>query len=212
MKPTTREPLQRRLSQQEGWTLIELLVSMVMGMVLVLASFPIIDGAANTEGRIQAAALSIGDARAFSDTILRDLRPATSVSPSSSSPSIVVSSLRVNTFVRRTDCVSGTPSPAGDPPTECAVTYTCTGPAGNVSCTRRESSCTAPFAAGAAETVIRGLSSANIFDIQNPAGLDNSNFVGINLAIPNPDGSGRDLIKLKDGTALRNLGLGKDCA
>jgi type II secretory pathway pseudopilin PulG len=194
---------------QRGFTLIEMVIGMVMAITLLLASFPIIDGASNTEGRIQRSALSIGDARNFSDTVLRDVRPTTRiVSPIFAS---TTSTLVVDTYVRRTDCVSGVLSAPGADPTECRVTYTCAGPAGNVSCTRRESNCRTPFAGGATVTEVTGLQSPNIFDVQRVANLDVVDFVGLDLTIPDPKNPGTNLIRLQDGTAARNLGLTGAC-
>jgi hypothetical protein len=181
----------------------------VMMLILLLASFPLVEGASNTEGRIQTAALGIGDARNFTDMVLRDVRPATRiVSPIFAS---TTATLVVDTYVRRTDCVSGVLSAPGAAPKECRVTYTCSGAAGNVSCTRRESDCKAPFAGGAAVTEVRGLESPNVFDVQRVANLDVVDFVGVDMTFPDPKRSGANVIRLQDGTALRNLGLTEAC-
>jgi type II secretory pathway pseudopilin PulG len=193
------------LSGEGGWTMVEMLVGMVMLLVLLLASFPLVEGASNTEGRIQTAATSIGNARNFTDTVLRDVRPATSViSPAFGG---TTSRLIINTYVRRTDCTSGVLSAPGADPVECRVIYDCSGPAANVSCTRQEANCKAPFAAAPAVTEVRGLQDPNVFDVQRRANLDVPDFISVDLSIPDPKSNSTNLIRLQDGSALRNLGL-----
>jgi type II secretory pathway pseudopilin PulG len=184
------------LLQERGWTLIELLIGSGMMLAIVFAAFPIIDGAANTEGRIQTAALSIGDARNFSDQILRDLRPATGVVGVPSSPG---AALTVDTYVRHS-CGTATPSAEDDPPTECRVIYSCSGG----TCTRQERDIPPGTTVGPPVTMITGLSNDDIFSPIRPN--DVWDFVGITLVLPNQQGVGGDAITLQDGTALRNVG------
>jgi type II secretory pathway pseudopilin PulG len=175
---------------ERGWTLIELLIAVSMMLGLFFAALPIIDGAANTEGRIQTAAFSIGDARVFSDQVLRDLRPTTAVPGNPSTPA---PALTVDTFVRHS-CGSGTPSAEDDPPTPCRVTYSCSGG----TCTRQEQG-------GPVLTMITGLSDDVVFSPETNT-YDQTVFVGITIELPSQDGPSEDAITLQDGTALRNVG------
>jgi type II secretory pathway pseudopilin PulG len=184
-----------RLLAQQGWTLVELLVGMVMLIAVFMAALPIIESASNTEGRIQTAAFSIADARNFSDRMLRDLRSTKDVLPGSNA-----SSITVDTFVGH-NCATGTASTTSTP---CRVTYSCTGASPDVSCQRSEYDVKSGLN-GPTETAIRGLMSSNIFAFGGA--LDNASFVSIDLKLPGqPDASGgvTDAIDLQDGTALRN--------
>jgi type II secretory pathway pseudopilin PulG len=190
----SRSRIHRRLPEERGWTLIELLVGIIVTLGVLLAAFPIIDGASNTEGRVQQAALSVGDARVFSDQILRDLRPAYFVEPFYSS-----TRLAVDTYIRTTACGSGIPSPSDQAPIKCRVTYSCSVD----SCTRQE---TNPDGSGGGpiDTAVSGLSNDQVFSYV--AAGDTPEFVGITLVLPNQQNVGGDAITLEDGTALRNVG------
>jgi type II secretory pathway pseudopilin PulG len=185
-----RQVVRERLPQDRGWTLIELLISISMMLTLFFAALPIIDGAANTEGRIQTAAFSIGDARVFSDQVLRDLRPATGVVGNPSTPR---PALTVDTFVRHS-CGSGNPSAEDDPPTPCRVAYSCSGG----TCTRQEEG-------GPTVTMITGLSNDIVFSPEANT-YDQTVFVGITIELPSQQDPSEDAITLQDGTALRNVG------
>src|SRR2546421_3854553 len=97
----TQAPTPRHITRECGFTLIELLIGITITLAVILVALPIIDGAANTEGRVQQAALSVGDARAFSEKVLRDLRSADSFTPTSSS------TITMHTYVRDNPCGSG---------------------------------------------------------------------------------------------------------
>ena len=97
------------LTEEGGWTLIELLVGMAIMLAIVFAALPIVEGATNTEGRIQTSATSIGEARTFSDQVLQDLRAASQVKFDSGSREIVT------TWVRHSTCGDPTPIPRARP-------------------------------------------------------------------------------------------------
>jgi type II secretory pathway pseudopilin PulG len=189
MNPKSRIERQRRLTEG-GWTLIELLVGMAIMLVIVFAALPILEGATNTENRIQTSATSIGEARTFSDQVLQDLRPASKVLFDSGSQE------KVTTWVRHNTCGDPTPIPEGQAPIQCDVTYVCSGTAPDVSCTRQEEG-------GPVVTMITGLSDANIFSSRTPG--DQPVFIRIKVEIPNPQDSAQNEITLRDGTALRNV-------
>lgn len=178
------------LTEEGGWTLIELLVGMAIMLVVVFAALPIVEGATNTEGRIQTSATSIGEARTFSDQVLLDLRSASQVKFDSGSREIVT------TWVRHNTCGDPTPIPPSQHPIQCDVTYNCLGATPNVFCTRQEEG-------GPVVTEISGLGDPNIFSSRTPG--DQPNFIRINIEIPNPQDSAQNEITLRDGTALRNV-------
>lgn len=182
----TSEKIHGQLRQERGLTLIELLIGAAMLIAILIAALPVIDGAFTTEGGVEKAALSVGDARVFSERAGRDLRLTDQVYSASST------SLTVDTYVRRTACGSGVPSAETAPAIRCRVNYTCSGG----SCTRQEG--------GAAPvTLVTGLSDDNVFSY-SPNDSDPS-FVGIKVVLPNQSNIGGDAITLQDGTALRNV-------
>jgi type II secretory pathway pseudopilin PulG len=197
MRSQTQTPshTHRRLREEGGWTLVELLVGLVLMMAVTFAALPIVEGASNTEGRIQTAAESIGKARTFADLVLRDLRAASDAS------GYTPSQITVDTWVRHVQCGDATdPGPTASP-RQCQVTYRCSGTSPNVSCTRQEQG-------GPVVTEITGLDDSNIFSYYVPG--DQPLFVGIELKLPNPQnsdsGNANGAIELHDGTALRNIG------
>ncbi len=197
-KLKTRTRILRHLLQERGWTLIELLVGITVTLGVMLAAFPIIDGAANTSGRVQQAAQSVGDARVFSDQVLRDLRPSYQIGGNSST------GFTVYTYVRHA-CGTGNPSAE----TPCRVTYSCaettpsTTPA-TYECARQESNLNGS-GAGPSVTMVTGLSSDAAFNYPATT-CDFVCYVGIRLVLPNDQSTGGDAITLHDGTALRNVG------
>jgi type II secretory pathway pseudopilin PulG len=178
------------LTEQGGWTLMEVLVGMAIMLVVVFAALPILEGATNTQGRIQTSANSIADARAFSDQVLADLRPADRVLFGGSNQ------VQVQTYVRHNTCGDPTPSPPDAVPIQCDVTYTCSGASPDVSCTRQEEG-------GPIVTEITGLADDAVFSFRQPG--DVPVYARISLDIPNPKDSAQNEITLRDGTALRNV-------
>jgi type II secretory pathway pseudopilin PulG len=203
----TPAKIRRKLGQEPGLTLIELLVGAALTVAIALAALPVIDGANKTEGRIETAALSVGDARVFTERVGRDLRLTDYVDWATPT------GLQVETYVRHTACGSDTPSAASAPPIRCSVTYSCSGSNGAGTCTRQEGLAT-PV------TAVTGLNSSNVFSYPCPPNPVNANtglcpinapsdpnFVRITVALANASNAGdRDAITLQDGTALRNVG------
>jgi type II secretory pathway pseudopilin PulG len=196
--------IRSQLRQEGGFTLVEMLVGMVLTLAVFMLALPVIDGAFKTEGRVATAALSVGDARVFSERVGRDLRLTDWVY------SADLSSLSVRTYVRRTSCGSGIPSAEDVPAIQCRVDYVCFGGSGAFTCTRQEGS-------AAPVTLVTGLSDGNVFSYPcppnpfsggtcpaTPDDPNSVNYVGINAVLPNQSDIGGDAITLQDGTALRN--------
>ena len=199
----TQAPIPRQLTRESGMSLIELLVGIVVTLGVLLAAFPIIDGAASTEGRVQQSAQSVGDARVFSDQVLRDLRPTYQIGAYPPSTGFTVF-----TYVRHA-CGTGTPSAENVPATPCRVTYSCAETTPNTTpatyeCTRQESNLDGS-GAGPPVTMVTGLSSDAVFSYPATT-CDFVCYVGIKLVLPNDQSTGGDAITLHDGTALRNVG------
>jgi type II secretory pathway pseudopilin PulG len=194
--PKTDSPL----CQESGFTLIEMLVGMLLTVAIFMLALPVIDGAFKTEGRVETAALGVGDARVFSERVGRDLRLTDKVYTAGQN------SLSVETYVHRTACGSGVPSAETEAAIKCTVVYACSGD----SCTRQEGS-------AAPVTLVTGLSDENVFAYPCPPNPivnstcpttpnpDDVSYVGINAVLPNQSDIGGDAITLQDGTALRNV-------
>jgi type II secretory pathway pseudopilin PulG len=198
----TQTPTPRRLTRESGMTLIEMLVGITVTLGVLMAAFPIIDGAASTEGRVQQSAQSVGDARVFSDQVLRDLRPTYQIGGYSST------GFTVYTYVRHA-CGTGTPSAETAPATACRVVYSCAETTPNTTpatyeCARQESNLNGS-GAGPSVTMATGLSSDSVFSYPATT-CDFVCYVGIKLVLPNDQSTGGDAITLHDGTALRNVG------
>ncbi len=145
------------MRSERGFTLIELLIGATMTVAIVLAALPIIDGAANTQGRVQAAGLGIGSARAFSELVLADVRSAYETVPPVS-PNTDQNSITVKTFVHNTSCGSRALAAETAPMIQCRVSYVCSGGA----CTRQERN---PNGSGSGTpvTMITGIGTNNVF-------------------------------------------------
>jgi type II secretory pathway pseudopilin PulG len=195
-----QEKIHEAQRRQGGFTLVELLVGMMLTLAVLMLALPVIDGAFRTEGRVETAALSVGDARAFSERVGRDLRLTDKVYSADQN------SLSVETYVHRTACGSDIPSAETDPPIQCTVTYSCSGG----TCTRQEGT-------AAPVTLVTGLSDDNVFSYPCPPNPlsssacpatpnpDDVGYVGLTAVLPNQSDIGGDAITLNDGTALRNV-------
>jgi type II secretory pathway pseudopilin PulG len=196
--------IRSQLRHDGGFTLIEMMVGMLLTVAIFMLALPVIDGAFKTEGRVETAALSVGDARVFSERVGRDLRLSDHVYSADQN------SLSVEIYVHHTACGSGLPSAETDASILCRVDYTCSGGSGAFTCTRQEG--------GAAPvTLVSGLSDGNVFSYPCPPNPlssgtcpatpnpDDIRYVGITAVLPNQSDIGGDAITLQDGTALRNV-------
>ncbi len=191
MTSQTKKRITRRLHGERGWTLIELLIGISMTLAIIFAALPIIDGAAKTSGRTEDAATSIGDARAFSEEVLRDIRSAESASGSATT-------LNLSTWVRHSSCGATTLLAPTAAAIKCSVTYFCAGSAGSASCTRKEGT-------ASAVTAITGLASPNIFSFSHGHELG-WGYVALSVKLPTKDPATGGAITLTDGSAVRNSG------
>jgi type IV pilus assembly protein PilW len=177
-------------AEERGFTLPELLVATLLGLLVVGAAVTAFTGAIQSQPRINSQAAAIQQARTTMEQITRELRQGSSV-PSASS-----SQLSIITYVHSATCGGGASSTS----ISCRVTYSCSG----ATCTRTEAKPdgTSP---GPAVQVVSGLSSGNVFAYTAPTSTAPA-YVGVTLAFPAKDGS--DAITLADGAALRNPGSG----
>jgi prepilin-type N-terminal cleavage/methylation domain-containing protein len=177
-------------AEERGFTLPELLVATLLGLLVVGAAVTAFTGAIQSQPRVTSQAAAIQQARTTMEQITRELRQGSSV------PSASATQLSIVTYVHSATCGGGSSSSS----ISCRVTYSCSGG----TCTRTEANPdgTSP---GAAVQVVSGLSSNNVFSYTPPTSTAPA-YVGVTLAFPAKGGS--DAITLTDGSALRNPGSG----
>ena len=184
----------RRMRDQSGFTLPELLVGLVLALVVIGSAAALFGSGIRTEPAARDRAGQIQAARTMSERISRELRQGSNVQ------SLDPSQLQILTFVPRTACGSATVGTA----IRCKVFYTCSA---SGSCIRTEcpTSAIAPGeGCGAATEAVSGLSSNQVFTIQPQ--IPGQTMVSIDLAFPAAQGD--DAITIHDGVALRNPPLG----
>lgn len=71
----------RRLDDQSGFTLTELMIAIVIGMLVILASLNVLDGATRHNDGIQRRASGLQQGRAAMDDLIRTLRSQVCVKP-----------------------------------------------------------------------------------------------------------------------------------
>lgn len=181
-----RSALASLRAEQDGLTLIELLVAATLGLVVVGGAMVMLLGAVRSEPRTASNVGAIQEARVVAERITRELRQGASIvqTPSASSLAIV-------TYVKANSC-SGGPGSSTIP---CRVTYSCTGGA----CTRQvsEPDGTAP---GPAIRVVDGLADNSVFSYS--PGAAEPEYVGVSFQLETENGGG---VTLGDGAALRNF-------
>jgi prepilin-type N-terminal cleavage/methylation domain-containing protein len=74
--------IRRRLRDQRGFTLVELLVSMTIGVAVLLATFAILDSALLAQGRVDDRTDSIARGRTAMEQIVQQLRSQVCLGPS----------------------------------------------------------------------------------------------------------------------------------
>jgi type II secretory pathway pseudopilin PulG len=191
----------RRLSSEEGFTLAELLVAMVLGIVVLTTATLVFTAGIRVEPRVEHRAAEIQQARYMSERITRELRQG-----SNASASVDGSQLMILTYIPQ-DTVCNTAATTGSTLARCRVFYRCTAAGSTSSCNRTE--CPPALLApgpgcGQAMRSVSGLSSSQVFTFspQTPGQA----YVGIHLVFPAENGD--DAITIQDGVALRNPPLG----
>lgn len=173
-----------RIGSQSGFTLTELLVAMLLGVILLGGAVKVFTSAVQSEPRTTMRSSQVRDGRVMMDRITRELRQSGGVV--SHSPNY----LSVNTYVN-TNCDGEAATAA----TLCRVVYECS----DGKCTRSVRSLTGSGTT-AAVTMVDGLASDNVFTV--PVG-PSPPFVGLRLSFA--DRNGHETVTLEDGVALRNV-------
>lgn len=184
----------RRLSaarREDGFTLIEMLVAMTLGVIVMGGVMILLIGTMRSQPRLDKQATNIATARFALERMTREIRNGIVVDKYTSS------SISFQTYVRHTTCGGSTMSASSVSATKCEVTYTCSGS----SCKRIEA---APNVyTGTATTIFSGLSNASSVFTWSPS--TSPTYIGITLKMPDPEGSGA--LTASDGASLRNATL-----
>lgn len=182
---------------EAGFTLVELLVASLMGVIVCGAVGSLVISAMRTQPKISERAQSITTARWALERLTREIRNGIAVAPGKATASEV--SFRA--YVRRTVCGGSIPA-SNIPARECQVTYRCT----TTKCSRIEA---APGVyTGSERMIFEGIDSSNVFSYVPNA--TEATFIKATLRMPNPnDPSGPPAVTVSDGASMRNAVLTK---
>jgi prepilin-type N-terminal cleavage/methylation domain-containing protein len=170
----------------DGFTLPELLVALLLGLVVIGAGVTVVTASLNNQPRLTSRTDRIQEARTTMERITRELRQGSSVTAATSSQ------LTLLTYVHRSSCGGGVARSS----IVCRVTYTCT--AGTCTRTEAQPNGSSP---GPAVQVVSGLSNGIVF-VYTPPASSAPAYVTVTLSFPAQGGD--DAITLGDGAALRN--------
>ncbi len=179
------------MAREEGFTLIEMLVAMTMGVVVMGGVLILLIGAMRSQPKLDSQATNIQTARWVLERMTREIRDGVVVDKTTAS------SVSFQTYVRHSTCGSSTTLASSASAIKCEVTYSCSGE----TCTRLEA---APGVyTGTAQTIFKGLDNASSVFTWSPS--TNPTYIEIQLEIPDSEGSGG--LKAEDGASLRNATL-----
>lgn len=173
---------------EEGFTLVELLVAVTIGMVVVGGAVTVMIGALHSGPRTESKVTAVQQGRVAVERITRELRQGIEVLDV---PTPEADQLAFITYVKQSPC-GGSPASTAQP---CRVTYTCAAGA----CSRAVQE-PGDSSAGTGVEVVNGLATANVFSYV----LDGTEptYVGVELTFTTQEGSGP--VVVADGAALRN--------
>jgi type II secretory pathway pseudopilin PulG len=193
-----------RARQEDGLTLVELLVASAMSVILVGAVGSMVVSVMRSQPELSKRAQNVSTARWVLERMTREIRNGIRIDQASTS------SVSLLTYVRRTSCGGGVPTDPETPAIKCEVTYQCT----TTSCSRIEA---APEVfTGTSTTIFTGIDSPSVFcyvpstepdplTCGPAASVEETTYVGLRLQIPNP--SGPSALTASDGASLRNATL-----
>lgn len=202
-----RGALDRLRREEEGLTLIELIVASMMSVILLAAISSMVIGAMRAQPDIGERNQDVSSARWVLERMTREIRNGIRIDE------VSASKMSLLTYVRRTSCGGAVSTSPATPAIKCQVTYQCT----TTACTRLEAA--DGVMTGTAKTVFSGINSSQVFCYVPSLEADplvcgtakaksGTTYVGIRLRMPNPSGSGTALT-VSDGASLRNATLTK---
>lgn len=191
----------RRLSatgREDGFTLVEMLVAMTMGVVVMGGVLILLIGAMRSQPRLEKQATNVQAARYVLERMTQEIRNGIRVD------NPTASSISFEAYVRHATCGGTTDLASTAEPIKCEITYRCSGS----SCTRTEA---APHVyTGTATTIFSGLNNASSVFSWYPEKAEETEevsptYIKVTLKIPDPEGSGA--LTVSDGASLRNATL-----
>lgn len=183
----------RKQKGEAGFTLVELLVSSLMGVVVMGAVASLVISAVREQPKISKEAQNISSARWMLERLTHELRNGIAVKEGTASK------ISFEGYVRRGACGSSTALAAASPSIKCLITYECS----STSCTRKETS--PATTTGTAKPVFSGLVSSQVFSYV--PSVANATYVKATLRFPDPTDAGSPLV-ISSGASLRNATLG----
>jgi Flp pilus assembly pilin Flp len=193
MRSRVRKIAHQFLRDEAGFTLVEALMAVVIGLMIVGIGVTVFTAA----GRSQPSQLKRGDAirdsRNVMERLTREIRQGSTVYPSTDTQ------LSLVTYVKSASC-GGAP---GSTSIQCKVTYTCS----SGSCTRVEAPPPGNSGSnGPAVTVVSGLSASDIFRYGTSCSSTTTpgapGYICVTLTFPADNGD--DALTLQDGATPMN--------
>ena len=175
---------------EDGWTLIELLVALTIGMVVLAGAVTVFIGAVRSEPRTSSKVSAVQEGRIAVERMTRELRQGIEVLDE---PAPTATQIALLTYVKQATC-GGLPSGTAIP---CQVTYECEADA----CTRVVE---APdgSSVGTPTQVVSGLESTDVFTY-SPNATEPA-YVDVELTFETREGGP---VVVSDGVGLRNGAL-----
>jgi hypothetical protein len=200
-----RRLLRRRslgVRDEKGLTLIEMLVASTMSVILVGASCAMLIDAVRNQPGLSNKSQNVTTARYQLERVVRELRNGVQLQTMTPTEMTLVAR------VRKAACGGEVLTDPKAEPVQCRITYRCSGK----SCTRIEETL-GGTPVGAPTVALSGIGSTDVFCFVPSAEADPTEcgapdpetpptYVGLNLEVPNPEGSG--LLTISDGATLRS--------
>lgn len=180
------EIIRSRTREEAGFTLPELTIATVIGLLVTGAALMLVIVAQQSSPQVIERSAELQRGRVMIERIVREIRQGESVALATAS------GFEMLTQVNSEPC-GGPPAPKV---TLCLVNYSC----GSTACTRTERN---PDGSGVAssEQVVSGITGPAVFEYDPSTGVD-PYFVAVNLVFPNAEGA--ESVTLRDGASLRN--------
>jgi prepilin-type N-terminal cleavage/methylation domain-containing protein len=176
---------------EAGFTLVEMLVAMAMGVVVMGGVLILLVGAMARQPKLDQQATNVQTARFALERMTRETRNGIRVD------NPTAASISYEGYVRHSTCGGTAMLSSTAQSIKCEITYKCSG----TSCTRTEA---APGVyTGTPVTILSGIGNASSVFTWSPS--SSPSYIGITLKIPDPEGSGA--LTISDGASLRNATL-----
>jgi hypothetical protein len=183
-------------------TLIEMIVAALMSVIVVGASCAMLINAVREQPGLSRKAQNVTTARFQLERVVRELRNSEAIE--TATPAEV----KLVARVQKTVCGGAAQTDPAAEPVRCKVTYRCSGK----TCTRSEGTLEGT-PVGTSVVALSGIGSTSVFCFvpsreadptqcgEPPTDGSTPTYVGVNLAVPNPQGRG--LLTISDGATLR---------